>query len=149
MPVGPVSGWTQADLPRRVAALLALPLAAVMGALAVQDRATGLLQLLWLLVGPGTFSSLARVLRPEPLHPERTPRHLLAAAATALASPVVVELSFGPQGYGASAMLVMGSAAFVLGLTTLLWGLVAVTVRWFTIPPVTTRSAAPAPATAS
>ena len=138
VPVAPADGWARADLPRRIAAVSALPLAVVLSVLALQDLSGATVQLLWLAVGPMTFYSLARVLRPEDRHPERTPRHLLASAATSFAVPVlaVLVLADGGGDYGGTDIVVgLGSLAFVLGVTTVVWGVIAVAVRWFTSPP--------------
>ena len=154
MPVVPDQGWALADTPRRIAAVLALPLAAILVLLALESRlgtdSRGLL--VWLAVGPATFYSLARVLRPEPRHPERTPRHLLASAATSFGLPAVAVLvlagragDFGGGGSGGDALLVaLGSIAFCLGVLTVLWGLLAMLVRAVQNAPA---AAAPARAT--
>ena len=139
VPVDPVRGWELADRPRRLAALAALPLAAVMSALALglAFGATGAVQVLWLGLGPTLFYSLARVLRPEPRDPERTSRHLLAGAATSFAFPVLAVLVLGGIGGSGTAddvVIHLGSLAFVLGVATAVWGVIALSVRWFTTP---------------
>ena len=147
VPIAPVRGWALADGPRRFAALTALPLAAVLCALSlgVGVGATGAVQTVWLVVGPATFYSLARVLRPEPRHLERTSRHLLASAATSFSVPVLVVLLLADDGgsfgggsrNGDDVVTGLGSLAFVLGVITAVWGLVALVVR------ALRRSAAP------
>ena len=136
VPIAPVRGWALADGPRRFAAFAALPLAALMSALSLGDGtgATSAVQVLWLVVGPAAFYSLARVLRPEPRDPERTPRHLLAGAGTALSVPVLAVLALGGDGstVGEDVVMGLGSLAFVLGVTTASWGVVSLAVRWFT-----------------
>lgn len=138
VPVDPVRGWELADRPRRLAALAALPLAALMSALALglAFGATGAVQVLWLGLGPTLFYSLARVLRPEPRDPERTSRHLLASAATSFAFPVLAVLVLGGSdgGTGDDVVIHLGSLAFVLGVSTAVWGVIALAVRWFTTP---------------
>ena len=138
VPVDPVRGWELADRPRRLAALAALPLAALMSALALGMGfgATGAVQVLWLGLGPTLFYSLARVLRPEPRDPERTSRHLLASAATSFAFPVLAVLVLGGSdgGTGDDVVIHLGSLAFVLGVSTAAWGVIALAVRWFTTP---------------
>ncbi|MBC7375631.1 MAG: hypothetical protein H7323_16705 [Frankiales bacterium] len=154
MPVVPDQGWALADTRRRVAAVLALPLAGLLVLLTLDERlgtdSRGLL--VWLVVGPAAFYSLARVLRPEPRDPERTPRHLLASAATSFGLPVIA-LSvlaggggdFGGGGPAGDSLVVgLGSIAFCLGVLTVLWGLLAVLVR-----AVRNAPAAAAPATAT
>lgn len=129
VPVDPVRGWAAADLGRRVAAVLAVPLAATLSLLSLRPG-TALPDwalLGWLALGPATFYSLARVVRPEPRSPERTPRHLLAAAGTALAFPTVIGLLV-PTG-DVDVIVVYGSGAGVLGVLTATWGLVALAVR--------------------
>ena len=139
VPVDPVRGWELADRPRRLAALAALPLAALMSALALglAFGATGAVQVLWLGLGPTLFYSLARVLRPEPRDPERTSRHLLASAATSFAVPVLAVLlldDFGGSGTADDVVVSLGLLAFVLGVSTVVWGVSALAVRWFTTP---------------
>ena len=136
VPVDPVRGWELADRPRRIAALAALPLAALMSALALglAFGATGAVQVLWRGLGPTLFYSLARVLRPEPLDPERTSRHLLASTATSFAFPVLAVLVLGGSGTGDDVVIHLGSLAFVLGVSTAVWGVIALAVRWFTTP---------------
>ncbi len=146
VPVAPATGWAAADAPRRAFALAALPLAAVVCVLPLlpSAHALGVVEAAWLLVGPMCFYSLARVLRPEPRHPERTPRHLLAAAATSFAVPVLAVLLLGQAGgTGDDVVIGFGSIAAVLGVVTAVWGLVALVVRWFTTLP-----AGPAPPSA-
>ncbi len=154
LPIVPAQGWALADPPRRLAAVLALPLAVILVLLALDERlgadSRGLL--IWLVVGPAAFYSLARVLRPEPRHPERTLRHLLASAATAFGLPVIAVLVLaGEGGYfggggpdGDSLVLGLGSLAFCLGVVTVLWGLLVMLIRALQNAP-----AAAAPATAS
>lgn len=129
VPIDPLRGWRSADTGRRAAAVLALPLAAGM-AVASTSAATPLPVgwiALWLLVGPATFYSLARVLRPEPRSAERTPRHLLAATATSFAGPV---LAADVAVRGDDGVVVgLGAPAAVLGVVTVLWGLGALLVR--------------------
>ena len=156
MPVDPARGWALADAPRRVAAVMALPLAAVLVVLALGSRlgADGEGLLVWLAVGPAAFYSLARVLRPEDRHPERTARHLLSSAATSFGVPVlaVLALAQGGDGYGYGGgssggddlVIALGSLAFCLGGLTVPWGLGAVLARALRNAP-----AAAAPATAS
>ena len=136
VPVDPVRGWELADRPRRVAALAALPLAAVMSALALGEGsgATGAVQVLWLGLGPTLFYSLARLLRPEPRDPERTSRHLLASAATSFSVPVLAVLVLGDGGSGDDVVISLGSLAFVLGVTTSVWGVIALGARSFRSP---------------
>lgn len=144
MPIVPAQGWALADTPRRIAAVLALPLAAVL-ALSALGSSLGTDswgQLVWLVVGPAAFYSLARVLRPEPRHPERTPRHLLASAATSFGLPVIAVSVLA--GGGDTLVVGLGSIAFCLGVLTVLWGLLAVLVRALQNAP-----AAAAPATAT
>ncbi len=70
------------------------------------------------------------MLRPEPRSWDRTPRHVLAGTATSYAAPVVAALVAGPS-LGTDAIVIpFGSIAFLLGCTTAVWGLVAVTVRY-------------------
>ena len=146
MPVVPARGWALADTPRRIAAVLALPLAVVLVLLALAGRlgtdSQGLL--VWLAVGPAAFYSLARVLRPEARHPERTTRHLLASAATSFGAPAIAVLVLGADGAGDDLVIGLGSIAFCLGVVTVLWGLLAMLVRALQNAP-----AAAAPATAT
>lgn len=134
--VAPRRGWAAADRPRRLAAVLALPLAALLclvsgrqadAASSVSDWAL----LVWLVVGPASFYSLARVLRPEPYDLERTSRHLLASAATSFGLPTAAGLALG---LGDDLVITLGLPAFGLGLLTVLWGVVAVAVRALTAP---------------
>ena len=129
LPVDPVLGWQLADPGRRTAAVLALPLAAVMSLASTSGAAPlpGGWIVLWALVGPAAFYSLARVLRPGPRSPERTPRHLLAGTATSFAVPVLAAMA---SPHGDDGVIVgLGSPAAALGLVTLLWGAVALLVR--------------------
>jgi len=128
-PVDPARGWALADPGRRIAAVLALPLAAVMS-LSSTSAATPLPLgwiAFWAVVGPATFYSLARVLRPEPRSAERTPRHLLAATAMSFAVPVLA----ASQAYDGDdgVIITLGCPAAVLGVVTLVWGLGALLVR--------------------
>lgn len=129
VPVDPARGWQRADTGRRLAAVLALPAAAVMALAATAggpDLAISWI-LLWTGLGPALFYSLARVLRPEPRSRERTPRHLLAAAATSFALPVLAANSAYSGDDGV--IILLGTPAAVLGAVTVVWGLVAVAVR--------------------
>jgi hypothetical protein len=127
VPVDPVRGWRDADAGRRLAALLALPLAAVMALAAATAPVAEWALAAWALAGPATFYSLARVLRPETRSAERTPRHLLAGTATSFAVPVLAATSarYGDDGV----IVVLGSPAAVLGVVTVVWGLVALLLR--------------------
>ena len=134
--VAPRRGWAAADRPRRLAAVLAVPLAAALclvsgrqgeAASSVSDWALPV----WLAVGPACFYSLARVLRPEPYDLERTSRHLLASAATSFGLPTAVGLALGLDD---DLVITLGLPAFGLGLLTVLWGAVAVAVRALTAP---------------
>lgn len=129
VPVDPARGWRQADAPRRLAAVLALPLAAVMSLASTSSLTPIPLGWIaaWALVGPAAFYSLARVLRPEARSPERTPRHLLAATATSFAGPVLAANSAHDGDDGV--LVTLGTPAAVLGVVTLTWGLVALVVR--------------------
>lgn len=127
--VDPARGWALADRPRRVAAVLALPLTALLVLLGGRDDGTeGAALLLWTALGPASYYSLARVLRPEPRHPERTPRHLLAATATSFGVPTVAALALLETGVD-GIVIGLGTPAFALGVVTLLWGLFAAGVR--------------------
>ena len=130
VPLDPAAGWSGADLPRRSLAVLALPLAALLAAavLAGRDPSTGWLWA-WALTGPATFFALARVLRPEPRSPERTPRHVLAATATSYAVPVLAALNAAPSLETDDIVMSFGTVAFLLGCSTAVWGVVAFTVR--------------------
>jgi hypothetical protein len=132
VPVAPRLGWGLADRGRRVAAVLALPLGALVSALAVTGNDTrGVPEWLlwgWIAVGPMTFYSLARVLRPELRSPERTPRHLLAAAGAAFSVPMAATIALGGDDELGVA-IVFGVPAFALGALTLAWGLIAFAVR--------------------
>jgi hypothetical protein len=68
----------------------------------------------WLGAGPATFYSLARVLRPEPRSQERTPRHLLAAAA-AIAVPTVACTFSRGEDASLEVFLVFGPPAAAFG----------------------------------
>lgn len=130
VPLDPARGWAGSDLLRRTCAVVALPLAALLclsllGGRELSDTALWA----WALVGPTCFYALARVLRPEPRSWARTPRHVLAGTATSYAVPVIAALSV-PSSLATDAVVIpFGTVAFVLGVTTLLWGLVAVVVR--------------------
>lgn len=129
VPVDPVRGWLAADTGRRLAAVLALPAAAVMALASTAggpDLSTSWI-LLWTGLGPALFYSLARVLRPEPRSRERTPRHLLAATATSFAVPVLAaNIAYdGDDGV----IILLGTPAALLLVVTVLWGLIALAVR--------------------
>ncbi len=129
VPLDPAGGWAAADAGRRTAAVLALPLAALMclASTAAPAPVSGTWLAVYALLGPATFFSLARVLRPEPRSPERTPRHLLAATATSFALPVLAATS--ASGGDEGVVIALGSPAAVLGVVTVAWGLVALLVR--------------------
>ena len=125
----PRHGWRTSDRPRRTAAALALPLAALVCLLAVSGNDTdGVPQWLmwsWLLLGPTTFYSLARVLRPEPRSAERTPRHLLASAGAAFAVPTLASMVLARPSDDLDVFILFGVPAILLGGTTLAWGAAA------------------------
>jgi hypothetical protein len=130
VPFAPRRGWALADTGRRTAAVLALPLVLLVSLLTLAESSSDLshaVLISWVLLGPTTFYSLARVLRPEPRSAERTPRHLLSGTATAFAVPTLVDQLL-VQGDGA-VMIGFGCPAAVLGALTLAWGLVALLVR--------------------
>lgn len=127
----PSAGWAQADWPRRVFALAALPLTLVLAVLlsaGVFD--SGDLYLIpfctTVLLGPPAYYSLARVLRPHPRQLERTSRHLLASTATSFATLPLVE---NEAGDGLVMAFALGLPAFGLGVLTLAWGATAGVVR--------------------
>lgn len=127
VPIAPSAGWQSADRGRRFAALLALPFAALL-ALVVLTRPGSLpspVVLGWLVVGPACCYSLARVVRPEPVSAERTPRHLLAATAVAFAVPSLADMTHTEVG----AQFLFGPPAFVFGVVTSTWGVAALVVR--------------------
>ena len=132
VPVAPRLGWALADRPRRVAAVLAVPLAALMSARVVAGRDADELPYWlfwgWIAFGPMTFYSLARVLRPEHRSWERTPRHLLAAAAAALAVPMAASLAV-PGEADLSVAIAFGTPAAGLGCLTAVWGLCVFLIR--------------------
>lgn len=130
VPFDPQRGWAGADLGRRTAAVLALPLALLLSVAATADGTAVLDPWAvygWIIVGPATFYSLARVLRPEPRGGERTVRHLLAGAGTAFGVPTLACLlaASGDDGL----IVTLGTPAFLLGVTTAIWGLGAFAVR--------------------
>lgn len=134
--VAPRRGWAAADRPRRLAAVLAVPLAVALCLVSTgQGEASSSVSvwalLVWMVVGPASFYSLARVLRPEPYDLERTSRHLLASAATSFGLPTAVGLALG---LGNDLVIGLGVPAFGLGLLTVLWGVIAVAVRALTAP---------------
>ncbi len=130
VPIDPAHGWAGADLPRRTLALTALPLAALLCVAVLLEREVSDAALwAWALAGPAAFSSLARVLRPEPRSWDRTPRHVLAGTATSYAAPVVAALVAGSSLETDAIVIFFGSVAFLLGCTTVAWGLIALTVR--------------------
>lgn len=134
VPWDPGRGWTEADALRRACAVAALPLALVLLLLVLHTDQAALVALwAWLVVGPTTFYALARVLRPEPRSWERTSRHVLAGAGTSFGLPVVGAFVAGraTQDVAPSVALVIlfGSAAFVLAVITVVWGLIAWAVR--------------------
>lgn len=130
VPFDPARGWAGADLLRRTCAVLALPLAALLCLAVLDGRELSSTALwAWALAGPTGFYALARVLRPEPRSWDRTPRHVLAGAATSYAAPVLAVMT-APSSRATDAVVIpFGTVAFVLGVTTLLWGLVAAAVR--------------------
>lgn len=113
----------------------------------------GWLLLVTYLLGPPTFYAAARVLRPHVGRGrERAVRHVLSATGTALAVPVattlIIETALGTQAVNNLlallggppilvpnddnqfvVLLVLGVPAFLLGLVTVVWGIVAVVVR--------------------
>ena len=127
VPLAPAAGWQAADRARRFAALIALPLAALLALLVLShpDRLPGLAVLGWLLIGPACCYSLARVLRPESVTGERTSRHLLASAAMAYAVPTLADMTSSDIGVQA----IFGPPAFILGVATTIWGLAALVYR--------------------
>ena len=130
VPIDPTRGWAGADLPRRTLALTALPLAALLCVAVLVEREVSDAALwTWALVGPAAFYALARVLRPEPRSWERTPRHVLAGTATSYAAPVVAALAAESSLATEAIVIPFGSSAFLLGCTTVVWGLIALTVR--------------------
>ena len=68
-------------------------------------------------------------MRPEPRSWERTSRHVLASAGTSFGTPVVGAVAWSTIGAGPFVVVFFGSAAFVLGAVTIVWGLVAWAVR--------------------
>lgn len=128
VPLDPVAGWRTADAGRRSAAVLALPLALLVSLAATTGALPDGVLYGWIGAGPAAFYSLARVLRPERRSAERTPRHLLAAAATALAVPTIACL-LAPSGDTDEVVIGYGTPAFVLGVLTAAWGLGALAVR--------------------
>ena len=57
------------------------------------------------------------------------PRHVLAGTATSYAAPVVAALAAGSSLATDAIVIPFGSVAFLLGCTTVVWGLIALTVR--------------------
>ncbi len=140
VPWDPGRGWAEADLLRRGCAVAALPLALLLLLLVVHGGQPAVVAMwAWLVVGPTTFYALARVLRPEPRSWERTSRHVLAGAGTAFGLPVAGAivagamlaglLSVDVEGQVGALVILFGSAAFVLGVVTVVWGLIAWAVR--------------------
>lgn len=126
--VDPARGWSEADLPRRVAALAAGPLALVYLLMASTESWPAGATTLLLLAGPPTFYSLARVVRPYAPGGERTVRHWAASTSAAYALPGLLLMSPGSSGSADAGILLALVAAFG-GVVTAAWGLVALVVR--------------------
>lgn len=127
VPFHPARGWAAADVPRRVAAVAAVPLALLYVALG--DRSFGAAPALILaLAGPPTFYSLARVLRPYAPGGERTLRHWAAATSTAYSLPGLLIMS-DLSGDSLGAGILLALVAVLGGALTLAWGLIALVVR--------------------
>lgn len=127
VPLDPARGWATADVPRRVAAVAALPVVVLYLAGAAATTLPGAAATLLLLAGPPAFYSLARVLRPYAPGGERTVRHWAAATSTAYSVPGLALLTLGIDDDGFGIMLALVAA--LGGIVTALWGLVAFLVR--------------------
>jgi len=127
VPVHPVRGWAAADTPRRVAALAALPVAAVYLLGAALPWLSGPATVVLVLAGPPAFYSLARVLRPYAPGGERTVRHWAAATSTAYSLPglMMMSLAVDEEGFG----LLLALVAALGCVVTVAWGLLAFLAR--------------------
>ena len=131
----PRQGWALASRPRRAFACATLVLAPV---LFLGPFWHGWLAWLAATLGPPTYYSLARVLRPttgragvapdEQLLLLDNTRHLAAATATAFATPVLGYFFSQRAGWPdatawpAALFLYLGVPAMTMGLVTLVWG---------------------------
>lgn len=97
---------------------------------------TAVMTILWLSAGPPAFYYAARIMRPHPINVsgERHARHCLAATATAYGFALLTWIAFPYLGagvpvnaFGAGWLHIL--IASILGPTTLVWGLVSVTIR--------------------
>jgi hypothetical protein len=145
LPVRPRAGWADADLPRRVfavvwvAAVLVVAASALVARQPLEGPAVGVLALVVLLVGPPASYSAARVLRPHVgRSTERLARHWAAAVATPYGLAALATLAaldggttrWWLLGSGSIAVLFAGGLpALFLGVSTLAWGLVALLWR--------------------
>ena len=142
--VHPVLGWARADEARRLFAVLAIVHLLSWPLLAGIPHGGDVVVGLALTVGPPSFYSAARVLRPH-LVPdaERRVRHALASTSTTFGFSTLILLTAGSN--GDSGILVLVPAALGL-LITVPWGLVALVIRALQTPVPNRPIVAPAAA---
>jgi len=145
LPLRPRAGWADADLPRRVfavvwvAAVLVVAASALVARQPLEGPAASICLLVVLLAGPPASYSAARVLRPHVGRSmERVARHWAAAVATPYGLATLATLAAAPDGdtrwwllgSGSVPVLILaGLTALFLGVLTMAWGLVALLWR--------------------